>query len=105
MGIHSKHDLVLDKALMQLGSSDRALLLHTVYRVWADYIAEENEARKQAQFEDYLMETHGKHTHVLEMALTQWATGDAIVLLLTAVRCWADYRAELVQGKHLGVLA
>merc|ERR1712196_740295 len=47
---HGKHDHVLEKTLMQWGKGDAALLLHTMVRVWTDFLIEAKDAMKAAQF-------------------------------------------------------
>merc|ERR1719428_1464950 len=84
---------------MQWGKGDKHLFLHTVCRVWADYVAEEKDARKFALFEEHLRQTHGRHDHVLEKTLMQWGKGDATMLLHTVYKIWADYVTEVKDAR------
>merc|ERR1719388_352358 len=95
------HAHLLDKALMHWGSSDKNLLLHTVFRVWTEYTAEEREGRKVAQFQDRLMENHGYHDRILDKALMHWGSSDDNLLLHTVYRVWADYLAEAKDARKV----
>lgn len=89
-----KHDRTLDKALMKWGEGDSILLQHTMFRAWADDVAQEMEmdlrAAQLAQ-EQRLKEAHDQK---MKWTLMKMESGNKAFLLQCTHESWHDYIVE-----------
>merc|ERR1719329_880195 len=96
------HDRTLDKALIKWGEGDAVLLKHTMFRAWADDVAQEMEmdlrAAQLAQ-EQRLKEAHDQK---MKWTLMKMESGNNAFLLQCTHDSWRDY---IVESKKISAMS